>query len=246
MKIVPCIQGDSIWLQTRTGRITASEVADATAMLKRKGKDGREAGDSSAVRETYKAALIAEIMTGRACENFVSKWMIRGTELEGEARAEYEIRNDVMVDTVGFIIHGSIDRSGASPDGLIGINGGLEIKVPKIETHIKWMRAGVLPAEHEPQVMYNIDTAEREWWDFLSYCPEMPLHLQQFKVRAYRNDARIVELRSGVNQCLDEVDVMIEELNKLYPYIAPAPKEEHPDPLSEAWLDAETIDRAFR
>lgn len=223
MNTVLCEQGGAEWLEIRTGKVTASEVADATSYLKRK-SNGKEVGESSGTRESYKAALAAEILSGRASEHYVSRHMERGTALEPEARILYESRNNVMVQEVGFVIHPTIERSGASPDGLIGNEGGLEIKAPKLETHIKYIFAGVLPPEYEPQVMWNMACTGRQWWDFASYCPEMPESMRLFQVRVYRDEMRVAELEQGVRKVLEEVDEMVAKLRALHPESEPKQK----------------------
>lgn len=243
MKIVDCIQGDGVWLAARSGRITASEVADAVSVLKVRRGD-KQVGDSSGTRDAYKASLVAEILSGRASETYVSDWMKRGNYQEPFARAFYENRFDVMVDTVGFVIHDTIDRSGSSPDGLIGDNGGLEIKVPKIENHFKYMFAGILPPEYEPQVQFNMACTGRQWWDFVSYSPKedgLPDRYRLFHKRVYRDDKRIADLEDGVLKCLAEVDDMIARLEELNPYIAPAPQEDPPDEFAGCLLTDEEI-----
>jgi hypothetical protein len=223
--VIECEQGSAEWLQARTGKVTASSVEHAIAFLKRKGKEGREAGASSAAREAYKNAIAAEILTGQAAEHIVTKWMERGTYFEPIARAAYEQRHNLIVETVGFVCHPTIERAGASPDGLVGEDGGLEIKVPKIETHIQYMREGVLPSEYEPQVMFNLAVTGRAWWDFLSFCPEMPERHKQFRVRVPRDEERIAEINAGVIAFLAEVDELIAELNAKNPEIAEPKKE---------------------
>ena len=216
MRIERCEQGSPEWLALRTGRITASEVGDATAFLVRDGREGRKVGDSSGARDTYKLALAGEILTGNATETFVSKWMERGTALESQARIAYELNFDCMVDQVGFVVHPTIARSGASPDGLVDEDGGLEIKCPKIETHLKYLKARKLPKEYEPQVMWNLACTERQWWDFISYCPEMKdSGLKMFRIRVYRDEQRIEEMAQGVLKTLAEVDEMVAELRSL-------------------------------
>lgn len=218
MRVVECEQGSAEWLACRVGRVTASEIADAGRFYAR----GEKKGGETKTRLDYKLALIGELMTGKASETFVSRWMERGTEYEPEARAAYEMKNDVLVRRVGFIIHPTIDRSGASPDGLVGECGGLEIKVPKLETHLRYLRAGVLPPEYEPQLMWNIECSERDWWDFLSYSPELaitsPEH-SQFKVRTYRNEERQKQLRDGALQLLAEVDEMMVQMGMKPPAV---------------------------
>jgi hypothetical protein len=157
-----------------------------------------------------------EILTGYANENYVSKDMVRGSELEPLARAAYEFATDTEVDQVGFVQHGAIELYGASPDGICGSDGGLELKVPRVTTHIKWALAGVLPEEHKWQCIAGMDCCEREWWDFASYCPDLPKHMQIFKVRLYRDQAEIDRLQAGVRQFLDEVQDTIHQLEQRF------------------------------
>lgn len=216
MRIVECLQGSKQWFEARCGRVGASEMADALNVNTR----GPLAGFTSAKRETLKAFLIGEILTGVPdMMGYVSKFMECGTELEPQAREAYEERFEVMVQPVGFFIHPTNDRSGASPDGLIGEDGGLEIKVPGIATHIEYLEAGILPEEYEPQVMWNLACTGRTWWDFISYCPTMPYEMQIFKVRIYANAKRIAEMEDGLDKFLAETDKRIEQLKAKYPPI---------------------------
>lgn len=213
MKIIDCVQGSPEWLEARAGRVTASRVADAISFLKRGEKQGQE----SAARAAYKAELIAEILSGSCAEHFVSPWMERGTAMEPSARTAYELRFGVLVEPLGFVIHPSIPRAGASPDGLVGSDGGLEIKCPKPETHYRYLKADVLPAEYEPQVMFNLSCTGRAWWDFVSYCPDFGSRFQIFRKRVMRDEKRIAEIEAGVLQFLAEVDEDIAMLRTLYP-----------------------------
>src|SRR5271165_863715 len=216
MRVVNVIQGSFQWLQARTVRVTASGVADVMAFLKR----GDKKGGDTAARSAYKAQIVSEILTGQASgEGFINSYMERGTEQEPYARAAYEIRNDVSVDTVGFVIHPTIERFGASPDGLIGLDGGVELKNPKTSTHIDYMLAGILPVEYEPQVMSCLSCTERDWWDFVSFDSRLPLRHQMFKIRVFRNEERIKEIESGVLSFLQEVDDIIGRLNELNPEV---------------------------
>lgn len=213
MNIIDCTQGEAEWLQARMGRVTASRVVDAVSFLKRGDKQGQE----SAARAAYKAELVSEILSGSCADHYVSSYMERGTEMEPEARAFYELRQNVLVEAVGFVIHPVIERAGASPDGLVGEDGGLEIKCPKTETHLAYMLAGKLPLEYEPQVMWSMACTGREWWDFASYDDRLPERHRVFIIRVYRDDQRIAELEAGVVMFLKEVDEMIARLNELNP-----------------------------
>lgn len=201
MRLVNCVQGTPEWLHVRTGRITASRMGDV--MAKRK-----SGNDEMACRRDYRMELVCERLTGRTAEHYVSREMEWGTEQEQFARAAYEVACGEVVDQVGFIIHPTMDFSGASPDSLVGANGGLEIKAPKTATHLEWMMAGVVPKEHEPQMMWNIACAGRAWWDFLSFDPRLPDGIRTFVCRLHRDDKRIAEMEYEVVHFNEEVEIM--------------------------------------
>jgi hypothetical protein len=226
MKIIQCRQGSHEWFSARCGRVTASEVHRCISFLKRAGKSGQK-GEESAARASYKAEIVGEILTGEPnMEGFLNSFMSWGIENEPYACAAYEVSRDVSVDKVGFIVHPTIERAGASPDGLVGKNGGIEIKCPKTSTHIQYMMAGILPPEYEPQVMFNLACSEREWWDFVSFDTRILNRHQLFIKRVYRNEARIKEIEAGITQFLAEVDELIEKMNALNPEQISTPKPE--------------------
>ncbi len=207
MRVIDCDQGSAQWLEARRGKITASRIADVLSVLKR--------GGESSERRNYRVELIAERLSGRAEDHYTSPEMVWGTEYEAFARTEYEMATGVMVDTVGFILHPTIDYAGASPDGLIGADGGLEIKCPKTTTHIKWILAGGLPEEHEAQCLWNMACAGRSWWDFASYDPRLPDGLKLFTVRMHRHDSRIALIEEEVCRFNAEVDSVCGQLRGL-------------------------------
>lgn len=214
------VQGTHAWFMARCGRVTASEVASVRLALTGKNKGGSTEG-----RRTYMASIIGEILTGEPdMEGYATSSMNRGKDEEPRARAAYEIANDVDVDTVGFVLHPTIERAGSSPDGLVGADGMLEIKNPKSKNHISYMLTGELPEEYEPQVMFSLACTEREWCDFLSYDARMPKGLRFFIKRIYRNEPRISKINADVLQFLDEADEIIRQLKKRYgvPDIRPA------------------------
>ena len=210
MNIVDCKQGTEAWFNARCGRVTASEIVNVLAFLKK--------GGESAARAAYKAKIVAETLTGApALDGYLSPFMQHGTEMEPFARAAYEMRTDQMVDQVGFVIHPSIERAGASPDGLCDPDGCVEIKAPKTETHIRYMLAGVVPEEYEPQMMWEMACTGRQWCDFVSVDMRLPARHQLFIKRLPRDEARIAEIEAAVLQFLGEVDEMIAAMEKLNP-----------------------------
>lgn len=203
-KFITADQSSAAWLKAREGRITASRIKDVISYL----KNGKE----SAKRYDYRLELIAERLTGMAIEHYVSPAMDHGMEWEGTARAAYEIAQDVMVDRVGFAVHGAMDFSGASVDGLVNDRGIIEIKCPNTTTHLQWMMDGVVPPEHEPQMVWGMECCERFWADFISYDPRLPEDLQIFIVRLDYDPERAKYLREEVSKFNEEIDDAIARL----------------------------------
>ena len=194
------------WFAARLGKVTASKVADVIA----KTKTGY-----SASRENYMAQLICERMTGQKAESFTNAAMEWGTATEPLARAAYEAFKDVLVDEVGIIEHPFLPMCAASPDGLVSIDGMLEIKCPNTATHFDTLLTGKMPNKYMPQVQWQMACANRLWVDFVSFDPRAPEGLQLFVTRIERDDKYILELEAEVNKFLGELDERIEKLNNL-------------------------------
>jgi putative phage-type endonuclease len=206
MRVIPCEQGTAQWLEIRRGRITASRIVDVLNQLKR--------GGEGADRRNYRIELISERLSGRSEPHYVSPEMDWGSECEPFARAAYEIAQEVIVDTAGFVMHPTYDFAGSSPDGLVGEDGLIEIKCPKTTTHTKWLMAGEVPEEHQAQMLWNMVCCERQWCDFISFDPRMPDGLKIFIVRMERDDSRILDIESEVQRFQDEVEHYASDLRK--------------------------------
>jgi hypothetical protein len=201
MQIITCDQGSPEWYQARLGIPTASEFA---TVMRTKGK---AADGSSKERRTYMHKLIGEILTGDPTESYTNPHMERGKVMEEEARDLYALMTDAELHPVGFIRNGN---KGASPDSLIGNAGGLEIKTALPHIQIERLLRNELPSEHVAQVQGNIWVCEREWWDFCSYWPKLPL----LKVRVYRDDKFIDNLSRAVDQFNDELGVTLDRVRR--------------------------------
>jgi hypothetical protein len=195
VEVIDVEQGSVEWFTARAGIPTASEFAT----VKARGKDG---GPSS-TRRSYMLKLAGEVLTGEpAPEGYTNAFMERGKLLEEDARSLYAYMRDVEPLQVGFLRNG---QKGASPDSLIGDLGGLEIKTAIPAVQIERLQRGTLPAEHVAQVQGNIWVAEREWWDFVSYCPKLPPLI----VRVPRDDAYIAELAQAVDAFNEELAAVV-------------------------------------
>ena len=204
MKIIDAVQGTPEWLAARAGRVTASMIS---AVLMKP--------ETAGFRD-YQAQLVAEILTGKPQgSDYTNAHMQFGTETEPLARSAYEAETGFSVDEVGLCIHPAIERAGASPDGLVGNSGLVEIKCPKVATHLAYQIAGVVPAGYKNQMMWQMACTGRDWCDFVSFRPDLPEHLQLFVVRFKRDPARILELETAVVAFLDTVDKMLSQLKKV-------------------------------
>ena len=132
-------QGSAEWFAIRCGKVTASRVADIIATTK---------SGYSASRANYEAQLICEVLTGKPAESFTNSAMQWGTDTEPLARAQYELKSGNMVDQIGFVVHLTIEQSGASPDGLIGTDGLIEIKCPNTSTHLDTLLNQTVPSKY--------------------------------------------------------------------------------------------------
>ena len=195
------------WFAVRLGKVTASRIADVTA----KTKTGWGAG-----RTNYKAQLIAERLTGQKQESFTNAAMQWGIDTEEQARIAYAFLEGQSVLEEAFVVHPTILDSGASPDGLVGDDGLVEIKCPNTATHIETLKGKTLPAKYVGQMQWQMACTGRKWCDFVSFDPRMPEDMQLFVYRLMRDDAQIAELEQTVRDFLAEVDADVAELTALY------------------------------
>lgn len=200
-------QGTDAWHQERIGKATASRIADIIARTKT---------GYGATRANYAAQLIAERLTGTPTEGFTNAAMAWGTEKEPEAREAYEYQAGVFVEQVGFVPHPRIAMSGASPDGLVGADGLLEIKAPNTATHLETLTGCKVPAKYQTQMAWQLACTGRTWCDFVSFDPRLPPHLRLFVKRYERDDTLISELEAEVAGFLAEIDAKIAELGRIY------------------------------
>jgi putative phage-type endonuclease len=200
------IQGDTEWFEARCGNVTASRIADVMARTK---------SGYSASRANYMSQLVCERLTGEVAESYTNAAMQWGIDTEPQARSAYESVTGVLVMETGVHLHPSIERSGASPDGLVGDDGLLEIKCPNTATHIKTLLGSNLDNKYFLQMQWQMACTERQWCDFVSYDPRMPEDLQYYSERVDRDDDVIADICVEVKTFLLELDAMVYELNKL-------------------------------
>lgn len=195
------------WFSARLGCVTASRTADVMAKTK---------SGYSASRANYMAQLITERLTGQPAEGFSSAAMQWGTETEPQARMAYELMTGETVQETGFVLHPSIKFFGASPDGLVGSDGLLEIKCPNTSTHIDTLLADKVPSKYLTQMHVQMICTGRNWCDFVSFDPRLPGDMSFWMQRVHRDDAFCKEIETEVSSFLDELGTKIQQLRSKF------------------------------
>ena len=198
----PGAQHSPEWFAARLGKVTASRVAELIAKTR--------TGYSTS-RKRYAIELSTERLTGVGIDVFVTRDMQWGTDKEPQARDRYCDVTGATVKEVGMIMHPTIDNGGASPDGLVGRVGLIEIKCPKTTTMIETVLSGQIPEKYQAQMNWQLACTKRKWCDFVMFDPRLPEASQIWIKRHERDDAVIAELESEVATFLDEVEALTSE-----------------------------------
>jgi putative phage-type endonuclease len=196
-------QGTPEWMSERAGRVTASALANV--LMKK----------DAAGYQNYLAQLVCERLTGQPTETFKSAAMEHGNETEPQARAFYELETGLTVAECGFVAHPSINWTGASPDGLVGGDGLVEIKCPQPAKHMKNLMGGTIDRGYVLQMQWQMECTGRAWCDFVSFNPSFPEHLK-ISVRRVEADSKLQdEIRADVVAFLADVEAKLEALEAM-------------------------------
>jgi len=197
-------QGTSEWLALRSGKITGSSISDVIA------------GGKGLVKDKYRTRLAIERLTGQPTpEGFKNKAMIKGNEDEPLAREHYEFMNDVDVKQIGFVHHPTLKNTGASPDGLVGDDGLIEIKCPDVHTHIDYITSKKIPRGYLLQMQWEMACTGRQWCDFITYRHELPVNIRSMIIRVNRDNAKIDEIEKAVKEFGQEIDQLVTKLGQM-------------------------------
>lgn len=211
MHILNIEQGSDAWKQARAGSLGASSIADMMARTK---------SGWSASRANLAARLVCERLTGTPQESYTNAAMQWGHDTEPQARQMYEFMRDVAVEQVGLVLHPSIAKSHASPDGVLEDKGLLEIKCPNSATHIETLLSEQIDGKYIKQMQWQMAVCEREFCDFVSFDPRLPAEMQIFIKRVHRDDTMIAEMEKEASAFLDEIDETIAQLKSKYQPVA--------------------------
>lgn len=200
-------QGSPEWHAERAGKATASRIADVVARTK---------SGYGASRKNYAAQLVTERLTGQTESSYVNAAMQHGIDTEAEARDAYAFSTDAEVSEIAFVPHPTIEMSGASPDGMVGDDGLVEIKCPNSAQHIETLLTGKVPDKYVIQMQWQMACTGRKWCDFVSYDNRLPGAMHLFIQRVDRDDERIAELETEVIDFLAEVRETVASLKSKY------------------------------
>lgn len=195
------------WHQERLGKVTASAIYKVMARTK---------SGYGADRANYMAQLVCERLTGNPTEFFTNAAMQRGIEVEPQARAMYSFQTGRDVEEAEFEPHPTIDMAGASPDGLIGDEGLLELKCPNSATHIATLRGDGIDRKYLLQMQWQMACTGRAWCDFASFDDRLPEEMALHIQRVERDDKLIEEMEAEVRTFLTEVEATVSELTNTY------------------------------
>lgn len=190
-------QGSLEWFQARLGKVTASRVSDVMAKTR---------SGPAASRKNYMMELLCQRLTGQREEGFTSAAMQRGVDLEPLARSAYEIATGQDVNEASFIVHPDISGLGASPDGLVGDSGLLEVKCPNTAQHVACLQSGEPDSTYWWQMQCQMACTGRDWCDFASFDDRMPEELQLFVARVHRDNQAIADIETECLEFLGELE----------------------------------------
>jgi putative phage-type endonuclease len=200
-------QNTDEWHNARLGKVTASRVFDVITKTR---------SGYSTNRAKYMAELLCERLTRRQGDFFKNAAMAWGTETEPYAREVYETDTGSLVIETGFVPHPTIPMSGASPDGLVGDDGLIEIKCPNTSTHLDTLASDEVPPKYMVQMQWQMACTGRKWCDFVSYDPRVPAEFRTFSCRVPRDEAMISNMETEVSKFLAELDAKIDGLKAKY------------------------------
>ena len=188
------------WYADRLGHATGSRASDILA-----GKDTQ-------ARRGYLTQIVTERLTNRQQDGYINADMQRGIDIEPVARAAYQASRE-LVDEVGFVRHPTIQWFGASPDGLVGDDGLIELKCPRSTTHLDYWQSGKPPAKYVPQMLAQLSCTRRKWVDFVSFDDRFPEHLQLYVARFQPTQEIIEQFEQKVIEFLKEAEQLMEKMN---------------------------------
>jgi putative phage-type endonuclease len=192
------------WFEQRKGKVTASRIGDILATIRN--------GNWAASRKHYAAQLVSERLSDKLPEPFSNEYIEWGIAQEEPAREAYEKATGNAVTEVGFVDHPTVNSAGASPDGLVGDDGLIEIKCPTTATHIETLLSEEIPERYKLQMLWQLACTGRKWCDFESFDPRLPEDMSLFIKRFEPSEKEIKDVEQEVEVFLREVEEIVNSL----------------------------------
>ncbi len=191
-------QGSDAWHDERRGRFTGIRMK------------GLQSKKTTASYQDSIMDVVGEILSGETEENYVNADMQRGTDLEPFARGEYEELYGIEVEEVGFCLPDDellAEWVGISPDGILPDSGLIEIKCPKLKTHLKYLEANRVPNEYKWQVQSQLWVTGAPYCDFMSYYPGMKPFIIRVEPDPVMFEAIDMEVRIAIQAVKDKIEL---------------------------------------
>ena len=199
-------QGTDEWHNARLAKVTASRLSAVMAKTK---------SGYSATRKNYMMELICQKLSGQREESYTNTAMQRGNDLEPIARGAYEADKGVFVDEVGLILHPAEIDFAASPDGLVGNDGLVEIKCPNTATHVEFLQSGKIDNRYILQMYAQMLCTGRRWCDFVSFDDRLPEKLSFKCVRLDLDEGKASEILVEIKSFLSDLDDLERSLREM-------------------------------
>jgi len=201
-------QGSQGWFDARIGKLTASRFGGL--LTRPRSKKDKEAGLVSKTTETYLREKVTEVLTGET-RQLSSEALTWGSETENDAREFYELNKLVEVEQVGFISWKENLMVGGSPDGLVGLDGIIEIKCPyDSNNHTVYLYNKEIPKAYYAQIQGNLFITDRKWCDFIVYNPRViDDKYKMIVIRIERDEEFIKKLKEVIGISLNNLEEML-------------------------------------
>lgn len=197
MKIHNFEQRTDEWYAIRKGKMTASNAE--TIIANGKGL------------ETYIYNLMAEYYSSAEKENYINADMQRGIDLEPEAKIEFQFYTGLDIKEVGCVELNEYIL--ASPDGLIGDDGLIEIKCPNDSIYFKLLLSNNIKPEYIAQMQMQMYVTDRQYCYFVSYNPNFEKSLYIKKIN--RDEEMIDKLKKGLERGTQLIKEIKENFRKV-------------------------------
>ncbi len=186
------------WFKARAGNIGASNFNKIITM------DGKP----SKSRKDCLYQMASEVVRGRADDTFQSAAMLNGQIQEDNARSLFEFLHDTKVEQVAMVYKDDKKQFHASPDGLLGLDEGIEIKCPLGKTQAKYLYDNKVPSEHFVQIQGSLYVCERKVWWFMSYVADM----RPLIIKVKRDEIFIGKLKAALEIFCSELKELVRKI----------------------------------